>query len=509
MRKLLFLGCLLLSTVPAIASCVKGSEKKGKDESVLSVIVEHNYYSLTVGDKVTARAKVEPASADLPGLTWTSEDPGVATVSGGTIEAVGPGETTIVVSCRQADGRITIKVKGKPEDQKPDNPVFPENFDDPTPARLYDGKPSKDNRLTDLALNGVAEYENDGLLVGKTGNLVRLNRFYALGTRLVRYRIDPSTDAVCLFQSSERDFTLKVDVPGKTMKIMTSPETAVDVPFLKGGKEYDVVVIHEYQKATVRILDVAGKDSVEVSAVNDGPGGVRQGVVNPNSFTVGPGWDYYCFGLESGSSMLVKRIMVESPRSAVRLLIYGDSITQPETYYPTSLFPYAWTQLFIKELGGNAISSGRGGCTINEVLTYIRNELPYIKAKYVMVTIGTNGGNTESNLTDLVRYIKSMGSIPILNNIPSNESGTQVAVNAVIETVRRNNDLEGARFDLATSLKGDGKEVDKTMMFWEDYPPTQFNGWQVWHHPNEKGSKAMFEQALKDLPELFEPTGND
>ena len=90
--------------------------------------------------------------------------------------------------------------------------------------------------------------------------------------------------------------------------------------------------------------------------------------------------------------MTVKRITVEAPVRAVRLLIYGDSITEPEGYYPTSLFPQAWTQLIIKELDGNAISSGRGGYTINEVRNYIANELPYIKAKYVMVTIGTNGG---------------------------------------------------------------------------------------------------------------------
>ena len=373
----------------------------------------------------------------------------------------------------------------------------------PSPAVLFDGSPSSSNMIEDLSLNSVAEYVNDGLLVGETGNLVRLNRFYALGTRLVCYRINPSTDAVCLFQSSEKDFTLKVDVPGKRMAILTSPETATDVPFLEGGKDYDVEIIHEYQKATVRILDATGSDSAQVSAVNDGPGGVRQGVVNADSFTVGPGWDYYCFGLESGSSMLVKRITVESPKSAVWMLIYGDSITQPECYYPTSLFPDAWTQLIINRLGGNAISSGRGGCTINEVLNYIKNELPFIKAEYVMVTIGTNGGNTEEKLTELVNYIKEMGSIPILNNIPSNESGTQVSVNELINTVRLKNNIEGARFDLATSINGDGKEVDKTMMFWEDYPPTQFNGWQVWHHPNEKGSKAMFEQALKDLPEVF------
>ena len=36
------------------------------------------------------------------------------------------------------------------------------------------------------------------------------------------------------------------------------------------------------------------------------------------------------------------------------------------------------------------MSSGRGGCTIVHVLDYIKNELPYIKTDYVMVTIGTN-----------------------------------------------------------------------------------------------------------------------
>ena len=70
----------------------------------------------------------------------------------------------------------------------------------PSPAVLFDGSPSSSNMIEDFSLNSVAEYVNDGLLIGKTGNLVRLNRFYALGTRLVRYRINPSKDAVCLLQ---------------------------------------------------------------------------------------------------------------------------------------------------------------------------------------------------------------------------------------------------------------------------------------------------------------------
>ena len=148
------------------------------------------------------------------------------------------------------------------------------------------------------------------------------------------------------------------------------------------------------------------------------------------------------------------------------------------------------------------MSSGRGGGTILTVLDYIKNELPFIEAKYVMVTVGTNGSNTEANLTEVVNYIKSQGAIPILNNIPCNESGTQIENNALIEKVRSKLGIKGCRFDLATSLAGDGEEVDKSMMFWEDYSGSY--GWQIYHHPNGKGGQMMFERTFIDIPEIYE-----
>ena len=119
-----------------------------------------------------------------------------------------------------------------------------------------------------------------------------------------------------------------------------------------------------------------------------------------------------------------------------------------------------------------------------------------------MVTIGTNGGNTEANLSELVNYIKEQGAIPILNNTPSNESGTQVENNKLIDQVRRKIGIKGCKFDLATSVNGDGKEVDKTMMYWEDYSTSY--GWQIYHHPNPKGGLKMFERTLIDVPEIYE-----
>jgi hypothetical protein len=203
----------------------------------------------------------------------------------------------------------------------------------------------------------------------------------------------------------------------------------------------------------------------------------------------------------SGTSVLVKQITVYALKGHVKLLIYGDSITQPEGYFPTADYPQAWTQRIIEKLNGNAVSSGRSGGNINDVLERIKNELPFVKAQYVMVTIGTNGGNTEKNLSELVEYIISQGAVPILNNIPCNEHGTQVDVNRMIEKVRQKYRINGCRFDLATSLNNDGREVDKTTMWLEDYT----NGWgQIYHHPNVKGGRKMFERSLADVPELYE-----
>lgn len=356
--------------------------------------------------------------------------------------------------------------------------------------------------LATIELGRVAALMEAGLTVAGDSGLVKVNRFYALAQRSVKYLITPGATSVIKLQSSTGDFVFTLDIARKQAAVNSAALRVSEIPFLRGGRDVIVEIIHDYQNSTVKISDAKGRKSISLSLTNSGMGGYGHGMLQ-SAQTVGTQKDYYMLGLESGDAYVVKRLMVTTPRKAVKLLIYGDSITQPEDYFPSSMFSKAWTQRLIAALGGDAVSSGRGGCTIDAVAEYIRNELPYIKAKYVMVTIGTNGGNTEEKLTDLCNYIKSQGATPILNNIPSNESGTQVAVNAVIDKVRRKLGINGARLDLATSLNGDGREVDKSMMFWEDYPKSMYNGWQVYHHPNDKGGKAIVERIKADVPELF------
>lgn len=372
---------------------------------------------------------------------------------------------------------------------------------DDKPAEMYGRVLNNSSTIPELQVNNAGSYTAEGLNVTVKDKLVRLDKFYALAERKVAYRIRFSSDAKALFCSSQGDFNAYVDVAAKKISIATNPVKDQSVPFLNADHDYLVEIYHVYQEARVKLTDLQSNESAEVKAVHDGQGGVGKGALQ-TGFAVGMQWDHYCFSLVSGTSMLVRSINVYALRKKVKLVMYGDSITQPEGYFPTKDFPQAWTQQVIARLGGNAMSSGRGGAQIDMVLDYIKNELPFIEVKYVMVTIGTNGGNTEAKLTQLIDYIKSRGAIPILNNIPANESGSQVAVNALIDTVREKTGVSGCRFDLATSIAGDGKEVDKSLMYWEDY--TGSYGWQVYHHPNEKGGKRMFDQVMKDAAVIFQ-----
>ncbi len=355
--------------------------------------------------------------------------------------------------------------------------------------------------IRELLLNGVAQYTTAGLHVTGKNDVVKLDRFYALAERMVQYRLKFSADAKAVFRSSLGDFNAYVDIPNKRISIATSPVTEKTVDFLQADREYELEIYHVYQEAKLRITDPQTGESAAISATHDGQGGVGQGALQAG-FSVGMQWDHYCFGLTEGTGMLIKEIAVYALKDKVKLLIYGDSISQPEGYFPAKDFSQAWTQRVIRALNGDAMSSGRGGGTIDMLLHYIKHELPFIDATYVMVTIGTNGGNTEDNLSELVEYIQSQGAIPILNNIPSNESGTQIPNGVLIDQVRRKYGIKGCRFDLATSLNGDGQEVDRSTMYWEDY--TGSYGWQIYHHPNEKGGEKMFERTRVDVPEIYE-----
>ncbi len=352
------------------------------------------------------------------------------------------------------------------------------------------------------SLSGTQNISNGALTVGESHTL---DKYYAIEERTIKYWCKFEANTVALFGFDSDGGTLAnkgftIDIPN--MKIKYNPYNNNNNPTLEHmdtTHEYVVCITKNYIHPSITLIDLKDGNIETHTWTKFGSGGTGAGA-DPDTTGdhVGSQHDKPMFSLGSGSAWKLKRIEVETARCDYTLIMYGDSITEPEDYWPNKYFENAWTQLIIKEVerrGGKAVSSGRSSTKITELNTRIRLELPYVKAKYVMITIGTNGGNTVDNLTNLVNYIKNQGAIPILNHIPCNESNTQVSNNAIIDTVRANTGVNGCDFDLCTSIDGDGAVVDKNKM-WNESNTT-------WHHPNVAGSLAMFAQTLIDVPEIY------
>lgn len=478
-------GIFICSIALTAGSCDKQPEAETYRPEAIQL--DRKSLDMEVGERVQLTARPTPSVAHELTFQWTSSDTAVVTVDAGLVTAEGPGSATVTVSCGDVSAGLEVTVGSPGTGGR---------------ALLYSIRPGgmSPEQIPELLIGTAGRVTDEGLEISAPGETIRLDLYYALAERVAEYTVSFSDDTEAVFESSMGDFKARVSVPGRKIGINTNPAVEADAPFLRGGRDYRLEIYHIYNRASVVITDIATGESAGLSAVNDGQGGCGQGALQPG-FGVGMQWDHYCFGLTSGSPFTVKELGVYSLKKSARLLIYGDSISQPEGYFPAADFPESWTQRVISALDGDAMSSGRGGGTIDDVLEYIKNELPFIDAEYVMVTIGTNGGNTEEKLTELMEYIRSQGCTPILNNIPCNESGTQVRTNAMIASVREKMGLDGCLFDLATSENGDGLTVDKSMMFWEDYSGSY--GWQIWHHPNSKGGEAMFLRTLTDMPELY------
>ena len=78
--------------------------------SVTGVTLDKTSLSLFTGNTATLTATVQPSNATNQNVTWQSDNANVATVEGGTVTAVGVGETTIRVTTEEGNYTATCKV---------------------------------------------------------------------------------------------------------------------------------------------------------------------------------------------------------------------------------------------------------------------------------------------------------------------------------------------------------------------------------------------------------------
>lgn len=204
----------------------------------------------------------------------------------------------------------------------------------------------------------------------------------------------------------------------------------------------------------------------------------------------------FCYS--TGAAMSVKDLYIDVPvgsNGECLLIILGDSIT--EGYLSGDDYGTYSVRIMNMFPSGTAKVSGRNGGTINGVLKRLESEVKLLKPKYVMVGIGTNNGNTEENLTQLINRIYELGAIPIINRIPCMSNSIQSANNNLIESVVndfRNNGKEiySCMMNVATAIN---RNLD------DGFDASKFNPDYV--HPNSKGHLDMFLQSMIDIPFMF------
>ena len=206
---------------------------------------------------------------------------------------------------------------------------------------------------------------------------------------------------------------------------------------------------------------------------------VSESDANDLSYPAGYLYDEPTIALVSGDSVKLERIYSQVKQYDIAFM--GDSITEGHGVPYTDCWAYKtgeWS-------GKSFVIMGRSGGQATCLNRQAEEILPYIKPEYVVVTIGTNSGNTVNNLTTLMEKIRKIGASPILNYIctMSNSTSSQ-NVNNVIASLGEH----GARFDIATAKNNDiSQGQDTTALFQPDKL-----------HPNVAGHTACFERFKLD-----------
>ena len=365
-------------------------------------------------------------------------------------------------------------------------------------AVMYDGNFS----TTNPDFVGPQTISGGKLVVGT--DTIYLDKFYSLAHRTFRALCTFNSTVKAVFSTVDYNNNVEtgycnriiIDMSAKTVQCLAQGAVYCSLLNLP-GHPFLVEITKHYQRNIVKITDIYNGASWSHTWTFSGRGGTGEGEVSPLVNT-GMAWDKYAMRTTSGIFQ-VERVTVLGEKTDV--IFYGDSITEPEGYWPTDRFDHAWTQLLRRRSRGRIIFSGRGGSGLNTMLPRMQAELPALMPKAVFVTIGTNGGISYATMKAVVDYIKSLGITPYINHIPANLRGTvsnHAEVNAIIDQLRADEQITGIDFDLPTSVSYLGVNVNTATM-WHD----QQGDVDVYLHPNELGSAAMVARVLIDVPEIF------
>ena len=260
-----------------------------------------------------------------------------------------------------------------------------------------------------------------------------------------------------------------------------------------GGANIDGTTIPAYTYETIQMTGLSGTEyRVEIGRKNRCPY-VR--VVNLKTSAVccdevltvyetdssyggkaGAMYDFPVFGTTEGVCCFKRAFCTVSPDYDV--VFIGDSITEGSGLSVADTWA---NRVIASDYVRSGLNCGRGGGNIDNALLCVRDILPAIRPKMVVVTIGTNGGNTAAKLAALVTGIRSLGAVPVINAIPMKSTGGSPAANELILAL----DTLHCRFDIATAIDNDTEQGQDSSLFQADRL-----------HPNAAGGTALYNSFM-------------
>lgn len=253
---------------------------------------------------------------------------------------------------------------------------------------------------------------------------------------------------------------------------------------LTGANKLDKDISTIVSNSNSYIIEIGKRNRDKYISITNCISGERAELVAENDYrTYGFLYDNFAFGQLSGQQVFFEKLYVIVPNDLFSAII-GDSITQGASY---SDYGVCWAKKVSDYIGNTSIFARHGG-NIDDVIDIIYTLVRYAKPIYVIVTIGTNGGNTITKLNQLVELIKSIGSIPIINYIYlTNEETRKDNIQGYNDQIKTLGVL-GARFDIATAINNDISLGADNSLFQPDLV-----------HPNETGYEKIFQRFVSDV----------
>lgn len=261
-----------------------------------------------------------------------------------------------------------------------------------------------------------------------------------------------------------------------------------DMPLDFAAGEYIFEIIKSSYKSIIRLTDYLTGKSCEL-------------ICDDTIWSVGAQNGPLYIYLENGAEMPVIKSLDVFTLNNPDIVFVGDSITEGSCVEDLR---YRVGELFrIEHPNHKVMISARGGCTIAAILSRFKDEFNIYKPKKMVVNIGANGGNTKGSFDGLKQKCDDIGcTLYLCYNVcytSTVEERKHQYVNSMIEEWSILNNIEGARFDIATAANNNPVN-DESQLPNEDLFSRNIQPYNL--HPNKAGQIEMYKRLPIDLPNM-------